>query len=263
MQEFKKTIVSALLLFHFSAASTQSTRLIKDKAISIYFAFGTNLSFYSKSDITFKSSASPAYNFTIRNVRAKDDQGLKFNSGGAPQYSYQVGYYNNRKNWGIEFNFDHIKYIMQQFQRVRLNGTIDGEQYNLDTLITPGFIRFEHTDGANYALLKWVKRIQLIPPENQKKALSLVLKAGAGPVIPKTNSTIMGKHKDDSYKISGYVAALEGGLLYNFARSLLVEASAKGAYADYRRFLIANGTGSQRWFGLHLNLLFGLQLPGR
>lgn len=63
--------------------------------------------------------------------------------------------------------------------------------------------------------------------------MQLLLKAGAGPVIPKTNSTIMGKHRDDKYKISGFVVALEGGLLYDVSGLLFVEANVKGAYADY------------------------------
>jgi hypothetical protein len=262
MLELKTLLVSVLLIVNAHAAIAQSRTVIKDKvkARSFYFAFGTNLSFYSKSDITFKSAESPSYNFTLHNVGAKDDQGLKFNTGGAPQYSYQLGYYNNRKKWGIEFNFDHIKYIMRQYQRVHLVGNINGEPYDADTLITPDFISFEHTDGANYALLKWVNRIQFLQDKNQRELLSLLVKAGGGPVIPKTNSTIMGKKKDDYYKISGYVIALEAGLRYNFSKLLFAEANAKGAYADYRRFLIADGTGSQRWFGLHFNLLVGLQL---
>jgi hypothetical protein len=86
------------------------------------------------------------------------------------------------------------------------------------------------------------------------------LKAGAGPVIPKTNSIVMGRHRDDKYQISGYVIAIEGGLRYSFSIFLFCQASAKGAYADYSRFLVADGTGSQRWVSLHLGLLVGVQL---
>lgn len=262
MLELIKYLVLVLVLICSHPATAQVNTVAKDKSkpASFYFAFGSNLSFYSKSDITFKSAASPSYNFTLMKVRAKDDQGLKFNNGGAPQYSYQLGFYNNKKNWGIEFNFDHIKYIVRQYQQVQMVGDINGKSYNTDTLITPDFISFEHTDGANYALLKWVNRIQLIGDNNQREFLSLLLKAGAGPVIPKTNSTVMGKQKDDFYKVSGYVVALEAGLKYTFSKLLFAEANVKGAYADYRRFMIADGTGSQRWFGLHVSLLLGVEL---
>jgi hypothetical protein len=178
-----------------------------------------------------------------------------------PQYSYELGYYSNQKNWGVEFNFEHIKYFMRQFQRVHLHGNINDRSYNTDTLITPNFIQFEHSDGANYALLKWIKRKTLVQDKKQKHGLYFLFKAGAGPVIPKTNSTIMGKHRDDVYTIAGYVIALEEGLRYNFSRLLFAEANAKCAYA-HCRFLIADGTGSQQWFGLHFELLAGLQFTG-
>jgi hypothetical protein len=240
-------------------AQTNFQEKNRDKSGVFYIAFGTNLSFYSKSDITLKSTANPVFNFTLQNVRGKDDGGLNFNHG-APQYGYQLGYYSYKKNWGVEFNFDHIKYYVRQLQRVRLQGTINGHAYDTDTLINPYFVQLEHTDGANYALLKWVKWKSLLEDKRHEKTLFLLLKAGAGPVIPKTNSTIMGKHRDDRYHIAGYVIAIESGLRYNFSKSFFTEVNAKGAYADYNHILIANGSGSQHWFGLHLALLVGLQL---
>jgi hypothetical protein len=261
MQELKKLLVLNFLLCCGVAVKTQSNLPEKKQSTggTIYFAIGINRSLYSKSDIALKSSVYPAFDFRLKDVRAIDDQGLKFHNG-APQYSYELGYYCHQKSWGLEFNFDHIKYFMRQYQRVRMQGSINDHFYDTDTLITPGFIQFEHSDGANYALLKWVKWKPLFLDKSQKKELSLVCKAGTGPVIPKTNSTIMGKHRDDIYKVAGYVAALEGALRYNYSGILFAEASAKYAYAHYGRFLIADGTGSQRWFGLHFELLFGLQL---
>jgi hypothetical protein len=250
--------ICALLFTHLLWAQTTSNSNYKGLW---YFAFGTNRSFYTHSNISLESSVAPAYNFTLDGVGATDDQGLKFNHGGAPQYSYQLGYYNRKKNWGIEFNFDHIKYFMRPDQVLHLHGTINDQSYNTDTLVTPEFLKFEHSDGANYALFKWVTWRKLASDRKDLKTLNLVLKAGAGPVIPKTNSTVMGKHRDDVYKISGYVIALEGGLRYNFTRHLFAEGDMKAAYADYSRFVVADGTGSQKWGGLHFSLLVGLQIP--
>ncbi|MCU7550933.1 hypothetical protein OCK74_17565 [Chitinophagaceae bacterium LB-8] len=234
----------------------------EEKPRTFYIAIGTNRSFYSKSDIRLKSSAHPAFDFTLENVRGKDDEGLDF-SQGAPQYSYALGYYNYKKNWGIEFNFDHIKYYILQSQPVRMQGTINGHNYETDTLINPDFVQLEHSDGANYALLKWMKWKPLLQDKNGVKVLNLLFKAGAGPVIPKTNTTIMGKHRDDRYNITGYVIVLEGGLRYNISKLLFAEANAKGAFANYSHFLIADGWGSQQWFGLHMALLIGVQISSK
>jgi hypothetical protein len=236
--------------------NTSNPRL--SKGAVIYFAVGINQSFFSKTDLTFKSQASPSFNFTIENVRGKDDQGFKFDKG-APQYSYSLGFYHHTKEWGIEFNFDHIKYYVRQFQRVHLTGTINHHQYNVDTVLVPEFIQLEHSDGANYALLKWQKWRPIFRKQNHGSMLNLIFKAGGGPVIPKTNSTIMGKHRDDKYTLAGFVIALESGLRYSFSKLLFTEVNVKVAYANYSQFLIADGTGSQRWIGIHPGLLIGIQ----
>jgi hypothetical protein len=232
----------------------------KNKKGFLYFGFGSNLSFYTPSDIHVRSSGTPSYDFTLYNVRAKDDGGIKFNNGGAPQYTYQIGYYFSNKKFGVEFNFDHVKYFVTPNQVVRLKGTIDNKQYDTDTSLTADFFKFEHSDGANYALFSFVKLFTLSQSKNGKNTLDLITKAGIGPVIPKTNSTIMGRHYDDQYKVSGYVVALEGGLRYNFLKNFYIAPTLKGAYANYNRFLVADGTGNQKWMGLHFMLVVGGQL---
>jgi hypothetical protein len=258
-----------LLLFVLPLVNNELVRAQSDmqgrsqtKQRAFYFAIGTNLSYYSKSDIRLKSSAQPAFDFMLFNVRGKDDGRLDF-SHGAPQYSYVLGYYNYKKKWGIEYNFDHIKYYVLQLQRVHMQGVINDHTYDTDTLINPDFVYLEHSDGANYALLKFIKWKPLLQDKSGVNVLNLVFKAGAGPVIPKTNTTIMGKHRDDRYKLAGYVVALEGGLRYNFSKLFFAEANAKGAYADYNHFLIADGWGSQRWEGFHFGLLLGVCVSGK
>lgn len=243
------------LLFVCSAAFAQQNRAeIPAGKGFVYFGFGTNLSWYSNSDISFKTATS---DFTLYNVRAEDDKGLRFDNGGAPQYSYQVGYYFKKKNFGIEFNFDHIKYFVIPNQVVRVQGQIEGQAIDKDTALTPGFVQFEHSDGANYALLNFVKLKNLWSSQNKKQNLDLLLKAGGGIVIPKTNSTIMGKHYDDQYRVSGYVVALEAGVRFNFLRNLYLAPTFKGAYANYNDFIIANGRGRQTWFSGNFVVVLG------
>ena len=229
----------------------------KSNNSEVYLSAGTHRSYFSRSDIRLKN---PDFDFTLNNVRGKDDGGFNFRNG-APQYNYAIGYYNHAGNWGIEFGFDHVKYYVRQNQRVQMHGRIGNKTYSSDTLLVPAFVQLEHSDGANYALLKFLKRIPLAYKKNN--SLQLLLKGGAGPVIPKTNSTIMGKHRDDRYNIAGYVIALETGIHYPFARFLFAEAGIKGAYANYSKFLIADGTGSQKWFALHFYLLIRVKMPLR
>jgi hypothetical protein len=249
-----------LLILGFHAEDCFCQKIPGSKSHELYIGVGIHRSFFSRSDIHLSSSVQPGFDFTLNNVRGKDDEGFNFRNG-APQYNYVIGYYSHKHNWGIEFGFDHIKYYARQNQPVHIQGHISNEYFNTDTLLVPSFVTFEHSDGANYALFKFLKRLAITANRKNNHALQVVLKGGAGPVIPKTNSTIMGRHRDDRYNIAGYVIAIETGLHYPFARFLFAEAGAKGVYANYKTILIANGKGSQAWFGLHFHLLVGASLP--
>lgn len=245
-----------LLLLVFSASQAQRS----GASNLLYFGFGTNRSWYGKSDITVHSSGPQSFDFTVQKARAKDDGGLKFDNGGAAQYSYQIGYYFTKKKWGLEFNFDHIKYFVRPGQTAHVTGTINGQKVDQDRVLDPSFFAFEHSDGGNYALFNFVKMRELVSSQNKKQILDLVLKLGAGPVIPKTNSTILGQHFDDIYKVSGYVAAAEAGLRFTFLKNLYVMPSFKGAYANYTDFAIYNGGGHQKWGSGHFEIILGGQI---
>lgn len=250
-------LVGSIIVSHAQSIKPSSKNK-KEKKNEFYFSFGSHRAFYSKSDITFISEGHDPFNFTLEKARARDDQGIVW-SNKAPQYSYSLGFYNKKKNFGIEYQFHHVKYIFRDNQVVHMNGSIGNEHYDLDTLVTPDFVAFEHCDGANYAQINFVKRKNLASSQNQKSVLDLVLKAGAGVVIPKTESTIMGKYYHDKYALSGYMASIAGGLRYSFLKNIFAEASLMGAYANYRHFLIAEGHGHQHWFSAQFNLLLGAQ----
>jgi hypothetical protein len=232
---------------------------VEGKSGVFYFGIGTHKIFYTKSDLHLIGSGSTPFDLTLKKVKAKDDFFLK-KTGGAPQYDYKMGYYFTKKNFGIEFNFDHVKYFVRHDQVVRTVGKMNGNKIDEELPVTTYVENFEHSDGANYALFNFVKWKTIGGRGiHYKNNLHLELKAGIGPVIPKTNSTILGKHWDDRYKVAGYVVALETGLRYNY-KSLFVEPSFKTAYANYTHFLIADGHGNQNWLSGQFILSVGAQI---
>ncbi|MBD0331482.1 MAG: hypothetical protein ICV66_02395 [Chitinophagaceae bacterium] len=230
----------------------------KEKKGTVYGAFGTHRIFFTPCDIHLKGS-NPSFDFTLEKVRGKDEGGLKFKS--APQFSYTIGYYFKEKNFGLEYQYDHIKFFTRENQIVRLKGTISGKPYNQDTLLTPDLAYIEHSDGGNYAMVNVVKWLPVASTKNQKHILTLLVKAGAGVVNPKTNSYVLGKHRDDRYHISGYIFGAESGIRYNFFKYFFATGTFKGAFANYSDFLIADGRGSQKWFSAQFNYLLGVQFP--
>jgi hypothetical protein len=252
-----------IILTFFTGSSfivhAQPEKKIKASRGIIYFAIGTQRIFYSPSDIHLMRANDPSFNFSLYGVKAKDEGGFKWDT--APQFSYTVGYYFVNKNFGIEYQYDHIKYFVTQNQVVHLKGTINGKAFDQDTVLIKDFFQLEHSDGANYAMLNFVKWFPLHAIKSTKWSLDILAKAGAGVVNPKTNSTIMGHHRDDRYHISGYVTGVEGGLRLRFLKHVFATGTFKGTYANYNDFLIAGGRGSQQWFAAQFNYLLGAQFP--
>jgi len=251
--------IGFFLLSVICTASIQAQNgQVQAKSGFFYFALGSHVAGYTRSDIHLKSTAQPSFDFVLEKVRGTDDKFLK-STGGAMQYDYQVGYYFKKKNFGIEYNFDHIKYFARHDQTVKTVGTVNGEKVDANLPITTYVQNFEHSNGGNYILLNFVKWKDLVASKDQKRVLNLMYKVGGGVVLPKTNSTIMDKHRDDTYNIAGYVFALEGGLRYNFLKNIFIESSLKGAFANYTHILIADGTGHQHWFSGQFLLMAGFQ----
>jgi hypothetical protein len=229
----------------------------------LYASLGWHRVYYTRSTIRFSDPSDPGYDFRLLKARAIDDNDLQIGEGiDAPQWSIRFGYlWTRKKGIGIELSYDHAKYVLKQGQRLRLQGRINSEEFDKDTLINPSFMEYEHTDGANYYMLSLVKRIGLCKtPEADKPGL--LIKAGAGIVIPRTESRVMGFYYNEHYHLSGWVAGIEASIRYALLRNFLAELSVKGVYADYNDVLLwGKGRASQDWGSLQFLFTFAYQLP--
>ena len=241
------------------AGVAQSSNTAKEKKGTFYLALGSHRAFYSASDIRVIRGSEPSFDFTLHKVKAEDEGGLRWKT--APQFSYRIGYYFNKKNFGIEYSYDHIKYFVKQGQRVHMTGTIQGQPQNRDTTLTANFFQMEHSDGGNYAMINLVKIWPLYAKGKGQPIIDLIGRAGVGIVNPKTNTTILGAHRDDRYHFSGYVVGTEWGARVHFLKNFYVMGSFKGAFANYNRFLIYEGLGNHHFFSGAFNYFVGGQFP--
>ena len=235
---------------------------------TFYFSFGYNLDWFTNSDIHFKDFKTDNYNFTLYSVKGVDRPALKYifqEDITLPQYSYRIGYFfNDKRDLGIEINYDHVKYIMVNDQRVHIKGQIHETYFDTDTLLLSSFIRYEHTNGANYFMINGVKRLNLLHSKGEMHWLSTVLRAGAGPVIPRSETYLWGNHRNDTYHLAGYVMGADIGLRYDFLKNFYVETSGKGAYANYTNvYLFEEGRASQHWFSFEFIFTIGFQFGAR
>jgi hypothetical protein len=243
---------------------------------SFYFSWGYNKDWFSKSDIHFKNHSNEYnpvtglqdnYDFTLYNLTAKDRPGfttILTTPLTIPQYVFRLGYYfNNKRDLGIEINFDHAKYIVNDWQTVRLKGDIRGKEYDNDTLVDPQkFMHFQHTNGANFLMLNFVKRQNLLVSKNKKHWLSAVAKIGAGIVIPRTVVNLFGEGSNNFWHIAGYCTGIETGIRYDAFKHIFLEYTAKGTYANYTDVLtVRSGRANHHFYAFENILVLGIQFP--
>jgi len=248
----------------------------KENKGKFYVYWGWNHAQYSKSDIRFKGDN---YDFTLDNVVAHDRQsdfGIKYFNPvemTIPQYNFRLGYFFHN-NWNVSFGIDHMKYVMDQNQMSRINGTIDngsafdGNYQNQDIQLTEDFLKFEHTDGLNYANIE-VRRFDnllRLPISKNGKGIDVNLTEGIGGGIlyPKTNTTLMGQPRHDEFHLSGFGVGAMVGINFTFWDYFFIQAELKGGYIDMDdiRTTQSNADKAQQdFFYSQQNIVFGAIIP--
>ncbi len=239
-----------------------------------YILWGYNRECYSRSDIHFKNDGDPnlknqfgVYDFTLYNVRAHDkpdfDVIYDLINFSIPQFNARIGYFfNNSRDWGIELNYDHTKYVVTDGQTLHMKGNVLGQFVDTDTSFSRADFHFEHTDGANFLMLEVIKRWKLLESKNQFHNLGLLVKPGAGIVLPRTDVTIFGERLNNNWKVAGVIAGLETGLRAELYKHWVLEFSGKVTFANYINCLVhgkGNGKAQHSFWTLQGILTIGYQ----
>jgi hypothetical protein len=257
----KKYLLSLAAICSLSAAHAQLFKLKKPVLSGIYVQWGYNRDWFTKSDIHLSDGKN--YDFTVHKAYAKDQPDFSgFRDAPLditiPQNSYRIGFYLDREHThAIEINFDHAKYVVEDYQTLRISGHINGREIDKDTLITKNFLHFEHTNGANFYHINYVH--QQAVWHNPKRTLATVLyKIGGGIVVPRSDVTIMGKELDNKYHVAGYIFSAEAGTRFYPLKNLFLEANLKGGFANYLNVLTVGSEGKARhhfWYGEVIGLV--------
>ncbi len=267
-----KTIVFLVsVLFTSSSALAQNQTYFGDQLVRkgrFYIYWGWNRSVYTKSDITFLGED---YDFTLSQVVAKDRQSkFKLQTYFSPsyltipQYNLRVGYF-VKEHWTVSLGIDHMKYVMQNDQTVKMNGYIshtetkyDGTWEDKDIRLTTDFLKFEHTDGLNYANLE-IRRFDQVLNLNQVR-ISLTEGVGYGILYPRTNTTLLNHERYDEFHYSGYGLSAVAGLRISFFDRFFVQTELKGGYIDLfdiRTTKSDRGRAKQKFYFGQSNIVFG------
>ena len=205
----------------------------------MYLQWGYNKEWYTKSNLHFNLSNGDR--FIVHRVTAHDkpDYDAIYKAPGdisIPQYNYRIGFYLNKEQTkALELNFDHAKYVVTDYQKALVTGTIGGVAVNGDSILNPAtFLHLEHTDGANWLHINYVRQFTMLESVDKKrKLLTLVGKAGAGVNIPRTDFTWKGERHNNDFHVAGYNISVEGGARFYPFKRWFIEGTAKSGYVRY------------------------------
>lgn len=247
------------------------SQLVKDNYyrkgnFSIYW--GWNRAAYTTSDIQFTGEN---YNFTLTDVIAKDrqsafDPNLYFNPTTItiPQYNFRIGYFFH-DHYQISIGADHMKYVVQAFQDVKIDGYISNSGTNYDGTysddiinLKKDFLQLEHTDGLNYENIE-VRRFDVVLGR-KNIALAFNEGLGIGAMVPRTNTTLLNNERYDEFHLAGFgVSAVLAANLTIF-KYFFVQMEWKGGYInmpDIRTTMNPADRAKQQFLFSQYNVVFG------
>jgi hypothetical protein len=234
---------------------------------SLYFSWGYNRDWYTRSDIRFKNTTTHNYDFVLENAHASDRPTFKdfwrFSSLTIPQYDMTLGYlFHDKHDLGLEISWNHLKYVVDDNQVLRLKGQINGRQIDKDTLVTNQFVHLQHTNGNNYLMVNLVKRKLLW--ERPHFALHAVGKVGLGPMMSYTISTMFGEYQQGPFHYHGMVFGGGLGLKLDVFRYFFLQTDLQGAFADYTNTYLGwdkQGRATHTFGSLQAIGAFGFNIP--
>jgi hypothetical protein len=276
-----KYLLIICLFFTFTSLA-QSTNLSNDKSLpqkgkvsrknSIYTYWGWNRGYYTKSDIHFSGDN---YKFTLYDVIAKDRQSrfdvrtyFSPKKLTIPQYNFRIGYFLT-DDISISVGADHMKYVMRNFETVKIDGYIEnsGTQYdkvydNEDIKLNTDFLMFEHTDGLNYENIEL--RLHHNHLVKSKFNLSSFAGFGLGALVPRTNTTLLNNKRYDEFHLAGYGLGTVFGINFEFFKYFFIQSEAKFGFIhmpDIRTTEFTTDKAKQHFFFSQFNGLFGFRFP--
>ncbi len=266
----KSILVVSILLSMVQIGLTQNQPPIDQYSQKgkLYFYWGWNWSSYTNSDIKFSGSD---YDFELKNVVAKDRQSAfsidkYFNPANMtiPQYNFRIGYF-LKDNWDISFGIDHMKYVVQADQDVKISGVIDTPNtiysgtYSNDLIsIKDDFLTFEHSDGLNYVNFE-LRRFDKLVDLNKIK-INLTEGFGIGALLPGTKTTLLNKRKYDEFHLSGFGLSSVVGINLSFFDAFFIQSEIKGGYINMPSIRTTNSVSdkaSQSFFFAQYNIVLG------
>jgi hypothetical protein len=257
----KLIIYAIVLLLSATTSYSQSTTDSGYKKGRFFVYWGWNRETFSTSNIQFKGTD---YEFTLDKVVAHDRQkefGMAYFNPmriSNPQYNWRIGYMLS-DHYSISIGWDHMKYVVDSLQTVKINGNIGDKTFtNEDQVLTRDFLKFEHTNGLNYINTEFRRFDQLYGIKNF--AINLTEGLGVGILYPKSDVTLLSKSENDQWHLSGYGLSAVLGLNFTFYKHYFIQTEFKPGFINMPNVVTTQSSADnadQKFFFSQYNIVFG------
>ncbi|MCO5260877.1 MAG: hypothetical protein M9916_12090 [Crocinitomicaceae bacterium] len=243
----KQLVILTLIALFSLPAIAQKRKYDKpkdaDKKGTLFFYWGYNRSFYSKSNLRFVGSG---YDFTMGDAKAHDNPsklGWHYFDPKritVPQFNVRIGYY-FKDNWAISFGYDHLKYIFADQNHVKLSGHIDpgvdnttmlsGDYKDYDYTTDRNTFHYENSNGLNYLRFEITRSNQWYRTKGKGWfAFTTNIGASIGGLLSYNDFTFAGKKDMVTISMSGYGISGHLGLRFEFFRHVFLQANYGGGF---------------------------------
>ncbi len=249
--------IVCLLLFVSTSFAQSSSRYNDKKKGQFSISWGWNRDAFTKSTISFKGAD---YDFTLFKLTAHDRPTkfsyynyLKLSRLTIPQTNLRISYFIKDK-LAVSFGDDHMKYVMNNNQTVRMKGSINRAgnykgKYDGVKTITEDFLTFEHTDGLNYLNFELEKYFTWYHSKSSRLIISGLVGGGMGVLFPKSNVRLLDYERSDRFHVSGFGISAKAGVQATFLKHIIIKFENKYGYINMPDIVLHNkgieGRGKQ------------------
>jgi hypothetical protein len=228
----------------------------------IYFSWGYNRGFHSKSDATFKTADGT---FTVHDAVGRDRQSKDIldyvipSRIPIPQYNLRIGYQVN-EHWDIVAGLDHMKWVFDNQLKYEVTGDYNHTVFVPDASGDPAlltgltfdqvkqtgdmrWLSFEHTNGYNYVHAGAIYKNNLYTSRNGNFKIETGLGAGAGIMVPQTtvkyhqDSWWNWQGVDNQFHVAGVGAHAEAKVQLGY-KNFFIEPVVRGTYIKINNALV-------------------------
>jgi hypothetical protein len=154
-----------------------------------------------------------------------------------PQYNFRLGYFIGER-FSLSLGHDHMKYVTQQDQILKVSGTIDssasaqyaGTYSEKSMPMSRDFMRYEHTDGLNYVSVEGDFYGHLWRSKSKKQNLDFYTGVGIGIVYPRSEVDMFDIEGANVFHWAGWGTAIQAGLRFDILPQLYINFSVKTGF---------------------------------